>query len=107
MPGSEAGTLYKAFIMKAAEAGEQLGLSFIDSSGRLKGIIPILQEVKSRFPDLSQAAAQVQIKKAFGSDEAVKFLLQMSQGMSTGGQHHSTNSDEERYRRHREMAGIT
>jgi hypothetical protein len=28
MPGSEAGTLYKAFIMKAAEAGDQLGLSF-------------------------------------------------------------------------------
>ncbi len=83
MPGSEAGTLYKAFIMKAAEAGEQLGLSFVDSTGRLKGVIPILQEIKSRFPDLTQAAAQVQIKKAFGSDEAVKFLLQMSQGMES------------------------
>lgn len=81
MPGSEAGTLYKAFIMKAAEAGEKLGLSFIDSTGRLKGIIPILEEIKGRFPDLSQAAAQVEIKKAFGSDEAVKFLLQMSQGV--------------------------
>ena len=83
MPGSEAGTLYKAFIMKAAEAGEQLGLSFVDSTGRLKGVIPILQEIKSQFPDLTQAAAQVQIKKAFGSDEAVKFLLQMSQGMES------------------------
>jgi len=81
MPGSEAGTLYKAFIMKAAEAGEKLGLSFVDSTGRLKGIVPILREIKARFPDLSQAAAQVEIKKAFGSDEAVKFLLQMSQGM--------------------------
>lgn len=81
MPGSEAGTLYKAFIMKAAEAGEKLGLSFVDSTGRLKGIVPILQEIKARFPDLCQAAAQVEIKKAFGSDEAVKFLLQMSQGM--------------------------
>jgi len=81
MPGSEAGTLYKAFIMKAAEAGEKLGLSFVDSTGRLKGVIPILQEIKGRFPDLSQAAAQVKIKKAFGSDEAVKFLLQMSQGV--------------------------
>jgi TP901 family phage tail tape measure protein len=80
MPGSEAGTLYKAFIMKAAEAGEKLGLSFVDSTGRLKGIISILDEIKGRFPDLSQAAAQVEIKKAFGSDEAVKFLLQMSQG---------------------------
>ena len=81
MPGSEAGTLYKAFIMKAAEAGDELKLSFVDASGRLKGILPILQELKSKFPDLSQAAAQVQIKKAFGSDEAVKFVLQMSQGM--------------------------
>ncbi len=81
MPGSEAGTLYKAFIMKAAEAGDELGLSFIDSTGRLKGIIPILEEIKTKFPDLSQAAAQVELKKAFGSDEAVKFLLQMSQGM--------------------------
>ena len=81
MPGSEAGTLYKAFIMKAAEAGDELKLSFIDASGRLKGILPILEELKTKFPDLSQAAAQVQIKKAFGSDEAVKFVLQMSQGM--------------------------
>ena len=81
MPGSEAGTLYKAFIMKAAEAGEKLGLELVDTSGRLKGIIPILQEIQGRFPDLSQAAAQVEIKKAFGSDEAVKFLLQMSQGV--------------------------
>lgn len=81
MPGSEAGTLYKAFIMKAAEAGDELKLSFTDASGRLKGIIPILEELKSKYPDLSKAAAQVEIKKAFGSDEAVKFVLQMSQGM--------------------------
>lgn len=81
MPGAEAGTLYKSFIMKAAEAGNELGLQFTDAEGRLKGVIPILQEIQSRFPDLSQAAAQVQIKKAFGSDEAVKFVLQMSAGM--------------------------
>lgn len=86
MPGSEAGTLYKAFIMKAAKAGEELGLEFIDSTGRLKSVIPILEEVKSKFPDLSQAAAQVELKKAFGSDEAVKFLLQMSQGMDSLGE---------------------
>jgi len=83
MPGSEAGTLYKAFVMKAAEAGRELGLSFVDYEGRLKGVIPILRELQNRFPDLSQAAAQVQIKKAFGSDEAVKFVLQMAAGMDT------------------------
>ena len=83
MPGSEAGTLYKAFIMKAAEAGDELGLSFTDTSGRLKGVVPILQEIKRQFPDLSNAAAQVKLKKAFGSDEAVKFLLQRSAGMES------------------------
>jgi len=83
MPGSEAGTLYKSFIMKAAEAGDQLGLSFTDTTGRLKGVIPIIQEIKSKFPDISQAAAQVKLKKAFGSDEAVKFLLQMSAGIGS------------------------
>jgi len=86
MPGSEAGTLYKAFIMKAAEAGKELGLPFVDATGRLKGILPVLQEIQNRFPDLSQAGAQVIIKKAFGSDEAVKFLLQMSAGMDSLGQ---------------------
>jgi TP901 family phage tail tape measure protein len=83
MPGSEAGTLYKAFIMKAAEAGDELGLAFTGSTGQLKGVVPILQEIKKQFPDLSQAAAQVKLKKAFGSDEAVKFVLQMSAGVDS------------------------
>lgn len=39
--------------------------------------------IKRQFPDLSNAAAQVKLKKAFGSDEAVKFLLQMSAGMES------------------------
>jgi len=65
MPGSEAGTLYKAFIMKAAEAGDELGLSFIDTSGRLKGVVPILQEIKRQFPRSHPTpAAQVKLKKA-------------------------------------------
>lgn len=81
MPGSEAGTLYKAFMMKVAEAGQELGLSFTDTQGRLKGIVPIIEEVRSKFPDLSQAMVQVKLKKAFGSDEAVRFLLQMSAGL--------------------------
>jgi phage-related protein len=81
MPGSEAGTLYKAFMMQVAKAGQELGLSFVDARGQLKGIVPILQELKRGFPDLSNAAAQVKLKKAFGSDEAVRFLLQMSMGL--------------------------
>ena len=81
MPGSEAGTLYKAYIMKAAEAGEKLGLTMTDANGRLLGIVPMMEAIRRKFPDMTQAATQVEIKKAFGSDEAVKFLLQMSQGL--------------------------
>jgi len=81
MPGSEAGTLYKAFMLKVAEAGEELGLSFIGPTGRLKDIVSILEELKRGFPDLSDAMVQVKLKKAFGSDEAVRFLLQMSMGL--------------------------
>ena len=81
MPGTEAGSHYKSFMMHAAAAGEKLGLSFIGPTGQLKGIIPILEEVKRKFPDLSQAAAQMKIKEAFGREEAVQFLLQISQRM--------------------------
>jgi len=81
MPGSEAGTLYKAFMLKVAEAGKDLGLSFIGPTGRLKDIVSILKELKHGFPDLSDAMVQVKLKKAFGSDEAVRFLLQMSMGL--------------------------
>lgn len=83
MPGSEAGTLYKAFMMKAAEAGQELGLEFVNSTGQLKGVTDILREIQGLYPDLSQAAAQVKLKKAFGSDEALKFVLQMSSGMES------------------------
>ncbi len=81
MPGSEAGTLYKAFIMKAAEAGDKLGVTMTDANGRLLGIVPMMEAIRRKFPDMTLAATQVEIKKAFGSDEAVKFLLQMSQGL--------------------------
>ena len=50
MPGSEAGTLYKAFIMKAAEAGDELGLSFTDTSGRLKGVFPSCKRSSASSP---------------------------------------------------------
>ena len=83
MPGSEAGTLYKNFVMKVGEAGKELGLRFTDAQGHMRGVVPIIQQLKSKFPDLANQAAQLQIKKAFGSDEAVKFVLQMAANMDT------------------------
>lgn len=81
MRGGEAGTLYKAFMLRVAEAGEELGLSFIGPTGRLKDIVSILKELKRGFPDLSDAMTQVKLKEAFGSAEAVRFVLQMSMGL--------------------------
>jgi len=83
MPGAEAGTLYKAFIQKVGQGGKELGLTFTDAQGHMLGIVPILQALKQKFPDLANVAAQMQLQKAFGTDEAVKFILQMSAGMET------------------------
>lgn len=78
MPGSEAGTLYKSFMLKISEAGRELGVQVTDSQGRLLDIVTVIRNLQSKFPDLSSQAAQVQLKKALGSDEAFKFVLQMS-----------------------------
>ncbi|MHB9129774.1 MAG: phage tail tape measure protein [Armatimonadota bacterium] len=83
MPGAEAGTLYKAFIQKVGVAGKELGLTFTDAQGHMLGIVPILQTLKQKFPDLASVAAQMQLQKAFGTDEAVKFILQMTAGLDT------------------------
>ncbi|MHB9129997.1 MAG: phage tail tape measure protein [Armatimonadota bacterium] len=83
MPGSEAGTLYKAFIQKVGQGGKELGLTFTDMQGHMLGIVPIIQALKQKFPDLASVAAQMQLQKAFGTDEAVKFILQMSAGLDS------------------------
>jgi TP901 family phage tail tape measure protein len=83
MPGTEAGTLYKAFIQKVGQGGKELGLTFTDAQGHMLGIVPIIQALKQKFPDLANVAAQMQLQKAFGTDEAVKFILQMSAGLDT------------------------
>lgn len=76
-PGAEAGTILKAFEMNAAKAGKALGLTFVNATGQIRPAAEILDEIRSKFPDISQAAAQMELKEAFGSDEALKFVLNM------------------------------
>jgi len=83
MPRAEAGMLYKAFIQKVGQAGKELGLTFTDAQGRMQGIVPILQALQKKFPDLASVAAQMQLQKAFDTDEEVKFILQMTAGLDT------------------------
>ncbi|CAM2070217.1 Phage tail tape measure protein [Sulfidibacter corallicola] len=80
MPGGEAGTLYKSFALKASKAGLTLGLSFTDAQDRMKGIVPILREIKNRFPDLGKSMQSRTLQEALG-DEAYKFVTQMIKGL--------------------------
>lgn len=71
---SEGATSYKAFLSGAVKAQKSLGLSFVDSKGKLLPMANILEKLKSKFGDLNATEIGT-IKKAFGSDEAVKIIL--------------------------------
>lgn len=78
MPGPEAATKYRAFINSAYGAGEKLGLQFTDMNGRLKSMPEILKQVAMAYGTTLDAAESEELKKAFGTEEAVgviKLLL--------------------------------
>lgn len=74
MSGSEAGTKYNAFVKSAANAGKQLGLSFMDSNNQLLSMPEILETLKSKYGDTIDAMEKQEIQKAFGTVEAVALI---------------------------------
>jgi TP901 family phage tail tape measure protein len=74
MPGGEAGTKYKAFVKSAAKAGEELGLSFVDSNNQLLSMPEILTKLKGKFGETMDAAEKMKLQKAFGTEEAVQLV---------------------------------
>ncbi|MBU0513523.1 MAG: phage tail tape measure protein, partial [Proteobacteria bacterium] len=72
---AEAGTGYRAFLTTVLKAQKALGMSFTDSQGRLLPFVGILKKIEAKFGDLSKAKAQMALQKAFGSAEAVKFIM--------------------------------
>lgn len=85
MSGSEAGTKYKSFLSGVAGAQEKLGLQFTDSAGRMLPMTKILKTLKGRFGETFSEAESLDLKKAFGSDEAVgliKLLMGQTDGLS-------------------------
>jgi len=74
---SEASTGYKSMLVGVGEAQKDLGLKFVDSSGKMLPITDILEKIEGKYGDLSKVADSDTLKKAFGSDEAVKFLKVM------------------------------
>lgn len=74
MPGGEAGTKYKAFIQSAAKAGNELGLSFVDSKNQLLGVTEIIGKLRAKYGDTLDAIEKQQITQAFGTEEAVAMI---------------------------------
>ena len=71
---AEAGTGYRAFLANVGAAQKDLGLKFVDANGHMLPMVQILQKIKDKYGDLSKLENSDDLKKAFGSDEAVKFI---------------------------------
>ncbi|MDF4652387.1 phage tail tape measure protein [Vibrio parahaemolyticus] len=74
MSGSEAATKYAAFINSAAGAGEKLGLNFLDANDQLRSLPDILAELRGQYGDTLDAVEKQELKKAFGTDEAIDMI---------------------------------
>lgn len=74
MSGSEAATKYKALLNTATNAGEKLGLNFLDANKQLRSMPEILGILHSKYGDTIDAMEKKSIKEAFGSDEAVAVI---------------------------------
>lgn len=74
MSGSEAATKYNAFLQAAAGAGEALGLTFVDANNQLMSTPEILETLRGKYGDTLDAMEKQELKEAFGTDEAIKFI---------------------------------
>ncbi|MEW5897746.1 MAG: phage tail tape measure protein [Bacillota bacterium] len=74
MPGGEAATKYRAFLQSAAKAGQDLGLSFVDSNNQLLSMVDILSRLRGKYGETLDAIEKQQIQKAFGTVEAVALI---------------------------------
>lgn len=71
---SEAATSYKAFLNGVGKAQDMLGLKFTDSNGKMLPMVDILDSIKNKYGDFIDVAESDQLKKAFGSDEAIRII---------------------------------
>ncbi|MGL6633586.1 phage tail tape measure protein [Aeromonas veronii] len=86
MGGGEAGTKFKAFLAGVGNAQKALGIQFTDAAGNMLPVLTMLDKLKARYGDTLSVAEGDEIKKAFGSDEAVsmiKLLMTNTKGLAT------------------------
>lgn len=86
MSGGEAGTKFKAFLAGVGNAQKALGMKFTDSAGNMLPVLTILDKLKARYGETLSVAEGDELKKAFGSDEAVamvKLLMTNTKALAT------------------------
>ncbi len=74
MSGSEASTKYRAFLSSVGSAGEKLGLQFTDANDQLLTMPEIITTIKDKYGDTIDAVESQELKKAFGTEEAVALV---------------------------------
>ncbi|MFM5626481.1 phage tail tape measure protein, partial [Aeromonas veronii] len=74
MSGGEAGTKFKAFLAGVGNAQKTLGMQFTDSAGNMLPVLTVLEKLKARYGETLSVAEGDELKKAFGSDEAVSMV---------------------------------
>ncbi|WP_421169206.1 phage tail tape measure protein [Aeromonas dhakensis] len=86
MSGGEAGTKFKAFLAGVGGAQKALGLKFTDAAGNMLPVLTIMDKLKAKYGETMSVAEGDELKKAFGSDEAVamiKLLMTNTKGLTT------------------------
>jgi TP901 family phage tail tape measure protein len=83
MTGGEAGTKYRSFMQAATGAAEKLGLQFTDTNNQLKSMPEILEIMRKKYGETLDDIEKADIKKAFGSDEAMGLITQLYDKVDT------------------------
>ncbi len=77
--GARAGTQYSAFLQGVAKAQGTLGdvISFTGEDGSMRSVIEIMEQLKAVYGDTLDLSAQADLKKHFGGQQAVDFIMNM------------------------------
>lgn len=79
--GSESATMYRAFLTSATGASKKLKLQFLDANNQLKSTPKILEQLRSKYGKTLDDMEKQELKKAFGTDEAMAFITMFYDGV--------------------------
>ena len=72
-----AGTSFRAFLSNVGEGFQKLGLQATDAKGKLKSVPDLLAQIQKKFGTELDVKEMEQMKKAFGTEEALSFVKEL------------------------------